>query len=299
MKTKIIIVAVVVAVLIGAIFIINKTKMVNTPEVSGVVYTNSDYGFTFTLPENWKGYTVVNNTWEGNSLNNSTTNESGPKILIRNPNWQADAPYEDIPILVFTKDQWAAYVAEGFAVSAAPIPATEFSRNNHYVFALPPRWDFDYSLGYEEAQNIVNSNPLQAFDIEKVAILQDGRQCYTYNHEATTTEPYKVDEFIDITISGTKVSGSKKGTQAGPDMTNGYTGTINGTLTSDTIESVFAYTIEGSQNKESEIYKARKDEIGIEKLRYPLIEKGGMLVPDTTQDFKTLLYARVGCTGSN
>ena len=127
--------------------------------------------------------------------------------------------------------------------------------------------------------------------------LKDGRQCYTYNHEATPDAPYTVNEFIDITISGNNVTGNKTGTQSGPDMTNGYSGTLVGTLDKNRITDVFSYIIEGSHNKEQEIYKAGKT--GIEKLRYPLIEQAGILVPDTTKEFTTMLYARVGCTASN
>ncbi|MEI6280978.1 MAG: hypothetical protein WCP17_03205 [bacterium] len=129
--------------------------------------------------------------------------------------------------------------------------------------------------------------------------LVEGRQCYSYNHIGTKNEPYTVNEFININIVGKKVTGSKSGTQSGPDMTNGYNGTITGTLNNNIINDVFSYTIEGSPNKETEIYRTRVDQIGIEKLRYPLIDKGRMLVPDTTKEFKTLLYARVGCTASN
>jgi hypothetical protein len=95
------------------------------------------------------------------------------------------------------------------------------------------------------------------------------------------------------------VTGTKSGTQKGPDMTNGYNGTIVGTLNNDTINDVFSYTIEGSSNKEAEIYRSREDQIGIEKMRYPLIEKSKILVPDVTKEFTVLLYARVGCTASN
>ena len=126
---------------------------------------------------------------------------------------------------------------------------------------------------------------------------EDGRQCYTYNHEATKTEPYAVSEFIDMNIKGKVVTGTKTGTQKGPDMTNGYTGTIEGNLEGDTITSVFSYVIEGSKNKEKEIYKVSK--IGLEKLRYPLVDSKGILVPDITKEFKTLSYSRVGCTASN
>ena len=128
--------------------------------------------------------------------------------------------------------------------------------------------------------------------------LVDGRQCYAYSHEATADAPYTTNEFLDITINGTQVTGTKKGTQNGPDMTNGYTGTIVGTLANNTITDVFSYVIEGSSNKEQEIYRA--NQTGVEKLRYPLVEKGGILVPDTTQEPpQVLLYPRVGCTASD
>jgi hypothetical protein len=132
---------------------------------ASVTYKNADYGFNFSLPDNWKGYSVVQKTWTGTPLTPGTKSETGPKLLIRNPNWTADIPYEDIPILVFTLAQWDSYTAENFTVSAAPIPASELARNNSYVFALPPRWDFDYSKGVEDAQNILKSNPLKTFDI--------------------------------------------------------------------------------------------------------------------------------------
>lgn len=152
---------------------------------------------------------------------------------------------------------------------------------------------------YVVSENILKNNPPKAVDTSKTSIIKDGRQCYTFDHEATTTEPYTVNEFLDISINGAKVTGTKSGTQKGRDMTNGYSGTIVGTLNNDMINDVFSYTVDGSSNKEAEIYRSREDQIGIEKLRYPLIEKGGMLVPDTTKEFAVLLYARVGCTGSN
>ena len=127
--------------------------------------------------------------------------------------------------------------------------------------------------------------------------LVDGRQCYAYNHEATTVEPYTVNEFLDININAGKVTGTKTGSQKGPDMTNGYTGTITGTIANNIITDIFSYTIEGSKNKEHEIYRAGKT--GIEKMRYPLIEKNGALVPDTIKEFTILSYGRVGCTPSN
>ena len=132
---------------------------------SSVEYSNVDYGFTFSLPNDWKGYSIVKNTWEGNSLKDTISNETGPKIIIRNPNWTSVLPYEDIPIMIFTLKQWDSYIAEDFSVGAAPIPASELTRNNVYVFALPARWDFDYSKGFEEADNILKSNPIKVFNV--------------------------------------------------------------------------------------------------------------------------------------
>lgn len=132
---------------------------------TSVVYSNTDFGFTFSLPSNWEGYSVVQGAWQGNPLTAGGAKQTGIKLLIRNPKWTSELPYEDIPVMIFTRAQWDLYSAEKFSVSAAPILASEIGRNNLYVFALPPRWNFDYSEGYEEAENIVRSNPLKAFAI--------------------------------------------------------------------------------------------------------------------------------------
>ncbi|MEI8130663.1 MAG: hypothetical protein WCG55_04140 [bacterium] len=135
------------------------TEIVN-PNEFPVVYTNTEFGFTYGLPLDWQGYSIVTNTWNGNPLNGGVQT-SGPKLLIRNPRWTATAPYEDIPVLIFTISQWNSYQNGDLAIGAAPIEATEITRNNTYVFALPPRWDFDYSLGFKEAEHIVESKTLR------------------------------------------------------------------------------------------------------------------------------------------
>lgn len=138
---------------------------IDEPSDTSIVYKNTDYGFTFSLPANWTGYSIVKDTWKGYPLTKDVVASSGPKLLIRNPKWTTAAPYEDLPILVFTISQWQAYLAEDFSVSAAPILASELARNNTYVFALPPRWNFDASIGYEEALDIMAKSPLRAFDL--------------------------------------------------------------------------------------------------------------------------------------
>lgn len=141
-------------------------------------------------------------------------------------------------------------------------------------------------------------DPVVTEPIQQPIKLVDGRQCYTYSHEATKEEPVTSTEFIDMTIAGTKVTGTKHGTQSGPELSNGWEGTVTGTLAGDMINVAFAYTVEGSQNTEHEMYQAGLT--GIDKLRYPLIDKFKEgLFPDTTKEYNLLHYARVGCEGSN
>lgn len=127
-----------------------------------------------------------------------------------------------------------------------------------------------------------------------VPVITKSRSCYTYHQIATKTAPYAVDEYLDLVFQNEQVSGTKQGTQNGPDMTNGYVGSITGTIKGDVITSVFDYVIEGSHNKEQEIYK--KTKTGLEKLRYPLIEGKGILVPDTTKEFKLMNYSLIDCS---
>lgn len=157
---------------LGRYFISEKSKELVPAEVptasstTAVVYNNSEYGFTVSLPESWKGFSIVTSFWEGNPLTATGTPQTGTRVVIRNPKWTSALPYQDIPVLVFTVSQWNQYQAEDFSVSAAPILASELGRNNRYVFALPPRWNFTYGEGYEEAERIVQSKPLTAFTVE-------------------------------------------------------------------------------------------------------------------------------------
>ncbi|MBY0376899.1 hypothetical protein K2P96_02915 [Patescibacteria group bacterium] len=117
-------------------------------------------------------------------------------------------------------------------------------------------------------------------NIVPVATLS-GRQCFAYHQIATADAPYNVDEYIDINTNGSEVTGTKKGTQSGPDMTNGYVGGISGAVTNEVLTDVYSYVIESSSNKEKEEYKITS--AGLVKQRYPLKEEGGILVPDKTQ----------------
>ena len=65
--------------------------------------------------------------------------------------------------MVFTLAQWRLIESEAMAVSAAPIGPTELGRNSKYVFALPARYNFAYLPGWEEVDEILQHDPLQAF----------------------------------------------------------------------------------------------------------------------------------------
>ena len=133
-------------------------------EPTSTVYKNAEYGFSFTLPESWKDYSIVNDKWEGLSVGGAQGEaivESGPMILIRHPEWTASNPRQDIPIMIFTVNQWNLLQQDKFHIGAAPIGPSELGRNDQYVFALPARYNFAYPTGYEEVEDILKSNPLQ------------------------------------------------------------------------------------------------------------------------------------------
>ncbi|MBP3964089.1 hypothetical protein [Paenibacillus lignilyticus] len=125
------------------------------------VYENTQYGFRFTLPDSWKGYTIVTDKWTGQDATDGKAVESGASIGIRHPEWTADKPRQDIPIYVFTIDQWNALQQEKFFIGAAPVGPSELTRNDKYVFALPARYNFAYLDGYQEVEDILKDNPIQ------------------------------------------------------------------------------------------------------------------------------------------
>ena len=154
------IIAILVVLILGAVGGIwyEGTHVQGTPTPS-VSYTNNEYGFTVALPEDWRGYTIVTSTWTGYS----TSTMYGPIISIRNPLWTSSTPTQDIPIMVFTLNEWNAVSSGTMPVSAAPIPPSELGENTHYVFALPARYNYAFPPGWQEVQTIMQSDPLHAF----------------------------------------------------------------------------------------------------------------------------------------
>lgn len=130
----------------------------------GLVYSNTQYGFSFSLPESWQGYSIVTDEWQGNDPDSyaAGNTEKGPFISIRHPQWTSQNPRQDIPIMIFTPDQWNLIQDRELSVGAAPIGPRELGRNDKYIFALPARYNFAFPTGYEEVETILNNNPLKA-----------------------------------------------------------------------------------------------------------------------------------------
>jgi len=148
----------VLIVILGAYWFINSNK-------TQIEYKNTDYSFTFSLPLSWKGYSVIKSNWEGNLIDApSAAKMTGPEISIRHPSWTADKPRQDIPIMIFTLDQWSLVQQEKLSLGAAPIPPSELGRNSTYVFALPARYNFAFLTGFEEVAQIIDGKPLVGYN---------------------------------------------------------------------------------------------------------------------------------------
>ncbi|MGH4138744.1 DUF4309 domain-containing protein [Clostridium sp.] len=137
----------------------------NTTNSSSILYKNTEYGFNFILPEGWQDFSIINELWEGNDMASGKVTESGPKVSIRHPKWNSKDPRQDIPIMVFTLDQWNTLSQDKFHIGAAPLGPSELGRNNAYVFALPARYNFAYPIGYQEVEEILETHPLKAVQL--------------------------------------------------------------------------------------------------------------------------------------
>lgn len=145
-----------------------KTIRVMGPEQTKAnIYRNTQFGFSFSLPESWNGYRIVTEKWEGRALDsraNGKIVETGLVIKIRHPEWTSENPRQDIPIMVFTLNQWDAQQQEEFHIGAAPVGPKELGRNSKYVFALPARYNYAFPTGYEEVERILEDNPLKPME---------------------------------------------------------------------------------------------------------------------------------------
>jgi hypothetical protein len=121
--------------------------------------------------------------------------------------------------------------------------------------------------------------------------------CFGRIQQATPTAPYNVEEHILLTIDGTSVTGTKRGTQAGPDMTNGFEGSLSGSKLDTALELVYSYTIEGSTGKELELYTLGANELVKKRwaLEDEVHEGSHLLVPDHIGAPTFITYTKEVC----
>src|SRR3989344_633552 len=172
LRIKIIIGALCIIVLAAIGYLILGSKVFTSPEptlvpeLSGIEYRNMECGFSVALPESWRGYSVSIDKWTGYRAGDELGEipfASGPVVSIHNPKWTGANTYQDIPIMVFTNEQWEALQTEKFHIGAAPIGPSELGRNAKYIFALPARYNFAFPPGYEEVESILQGKPLKTF----------------------------------------------------------------------------------------------------------------------------------------
>lgn len=134
---------------------------------SSTVYENSQYGFSFVLPESWSNFAVVIDKWEGLSIGGDEIIATGAIINLRHPLWTTQNPRQDIPIMVLTLDQWELLMNHEFHVGAAPIGPRKIGQNSEYVFAIPARYNYAFPPGFEEVDQILDNCPLNPFACSK------------------------------------------------------------------------------------------------------------------------------------
>jgi hypothetical protein len=140
------------------------TGMQLATQSSGLRYHNAQYNLTFSLPANWQGYSV--SVQQLDDVKYSPTEDRQivvghtPMIILRHPKWQATTPYQDIPILVFTRAQWDDLHHGGLWPSIfAGGMMDELWHNQHFVFAMSSRYNAaDEVEGWKDAAAIIKQN---------------------------------------------------------------------------------------------------------------------------------------------
>jgi hypothetical protein len=126
-------------------------------------YYNAEYGFVFYLPTDWQGHSVLTEQWQAGKYTDFTNQiaivDHGPTLILRHPKWKASEPYQDIPIDVFTRNQWDKQRTNGFILRICGFE-DEIEHNSHYVFAIYTRFNAeDNSVkAWKEVYDIVAHN---------------------------------------------------------------------------------------------------------------------------------------------
>ncbi|HWD92553.1 MAG TPA: hypothetical protein VG938_09400 [Verrucomicrobiae bacterium] len=138
------------------------TEALNPPAGLPLRYHDSQYDLTFSLPASWKGYSILKQQWTGEAYSPEKDTDvvrgRGPIIIFRNPQWKTNDRYQDIPIYIFTRQQWDDSHLRYDAVGAGGI-ILELWHDDKYVFGMHSRYNTDDSVkGWKEAEEIVRQN---------------------------------------------------------------------------------------------------------------------------------------------
>ena len=136
----------------------------NHPAGLPVRYHNAKYDLTFYLPQNWKGYSVLTEHWDGETYladkDKDVVLARGPIIVLRNRLWKTNDQCQDIPIYIFTRQQWTDDKTGKSSAEGAGGVIYELWHNDRYVFGIHSRtFGFNTDLkDWRETENIVNQN---------------------------------------------------------------------------------------------------------------------------------------------
>jgi hypothetical protein len=126
-------------------------------------YYNAQCNFTFYLPTNWQGYSVLMEEWEGKTYlpekDKDVVLSRGPIIVLRNPQWKTNILYQDIPIYIFTRQQWDDIHLGKYDAVGAGGDIDELWHNDKFVLGIHSRYNADDSINdWKEVQDIVKQN---------------------------------------------------------------------------------------------------------------------------------------------
>lgn len=142
----------------------SRLNTLHQPAGLPVRYANAQCGLTISLPSNWRAFQVSVQQWQGEtylaSSDRTVVIEHGPLITLRHPKWQPNAPYQHIPVLVFTRSQWDSLHQGKFWPSLyAGGFMEELWHNQRNVFAISSRYNTDDSVAdWSEVAGIINCN---------------------------------------------------------------------------------------------------------------------------------------------
>ena len=136
----------------------------NQPSGLPLRYHSARYGLTFYLPISWRGYSVsvqqLDDVRYSPAEDRQVIVGHTPMITLRHPQRQAGTRYQDIPILVFTRAQWAAlhHGALWPSLFAGGV-MDELWHSQRFVLAMSSRYNAaDEVKGWKEVAEIVEQN---------------------------------------------------------------------------------------------------------------------------------------------